>query len=308
MPLSTFFIRRLVHLVPVLIGISLVVFSVLRLIPGDPAKIMAGEEAPPEVVEQLRAELGLDKPVHVQYVNFISKALQGDLGESIRTRNKVTEELSRRYPLTIKLAFFSIAVAVLFGIVAGVIAALNHNRLWDNLTMLISLIWVSTPSYWLGLMGMLLFALYLKWLPAVGASTWKHFVLPVMTLGAHASGIIARQTRSSMLDVIRQDYIRTARAKGVGSMRLVFRHALRNALVPVITIVGLQFGSLLAGSVLVESVFNMPGLGRLMVDSISTRDYPVVQGSVLVVATSFVLVNLVVDIAYAVVDPRIQYR
>lgn len=303
-----FLLRRLVHLVPVLIGISLVVFSVLRLIPGDPAQIMAGEEAPKEVVEQLRAELGLDKPVHVQYLNFVGKALRGDLGQSIRTKEKVTDELARRYPLTMKLAFFSIAVAVLFGTVAGVVAAMNHNSLWDSLTMVVALVWVSTPSYWLGLMGMLFFALYLRWLPAVGASSWKHFVLPVMTLGAHASGIIARQTRSSMLDVIRQDYIRTARAKGIGPMRLIFKHALRNALIPVITIVGLQFGGLLAGSVLVESVFNMPGLGRLMVDAISTRDYPVVQGAVLVVATSFVVINLIVDIAYAVVDPRIQYR
>jgi ABC-type dipeptide/oligopeptide/nickel transport system permease component len=306
--LARFLIRRLVHLIPVLLGISVVVFSVLRLIPGDPAKIMAGDEAPPEVVEQLRAELGLDKPIYVQYVSFVGKALQGDLGESIRTKNKVTAELTRRFPLTVKLALLSTVVALLLGTLAGVVAAVNHNKWWDTLSMVVSLIWVSTPSYWLGLMGMMLFSLYLRWLPAVGASSWKHFVLPVLTLGAHASGIIARQTRSAMLDVLGQDYMRTARAKGLGAARLVFKHGLRNAIIPVITVVGLQFGSLLAGSVLVESVFNMPGLGRLMIDAISARDYPIVQGSVLLVATAFVLVNLIVDIAYAAVDPRIQYR
>lgn len=300
-------LRRLVHLIPVLLGISLVVFGVLRLIPGDPAKILAGEEAPRELVEQMRVELGLDKPVHLQYLSFMQKALQGDLGKSIRTKNEVTYELGRRFPLTVKLAFFSILFAITFGTIAGVIAAVKHNTLWDSGTMVVALVWVSTPSFWLGLMGMLLFSLYLRWLPAVGASSWKHFILPVLTLGAHASGIIARQTRSAMLDVIRQDYIRTARAKGVGPVRMVVRHALRNALIPVITVVGLQFGGLLAGAVLVESVFNMPGLGRMMVDAISTRDYPLVQGAVLVVATSFVMVNLVVDLAYAYIDPRIHY-
>lgn len=306
--LSSFLIRRMIHLIPVLIGISIVVFSVLRLIPGDPAKIMAGEEAPQEVVERLRVELGLDKPVHVQYIHFMRKALQGDLGKSIRLGSPVSDELVRRFPLTVKLALLSTVLAVLLGTLAGVIAAVNHNGPLDTLTMVVALIGVSTPSFWLGLLGMLLFALYLRWLPAVGATSAKHFVLPVLTLGTHAAAIIARQTRSAMLEVIRQDYIRTARAKGVSNFRMVFRHALKNALIPVVTVVGLQFGGLLAGAVLVESVFNMPGIGRLMVDAIAYRDYPMVQGAVLVVALSFVMVNLVVDVAYAFIDPRIHYN
>lgn len=306
--LTAFLFRRFLHLIPVLFGISIVVFSVLRLIPGDPAKIMAGEEAPMELVEKLRVELGLDKPIHVQYLAFMGRALQGDLGKSIRTKNPVSAELKRRLPLTVKLAALSTAFAVLIGTAAGVVAAANHNSIWDTLSMVVTLIWVAMPSFWLGLMFMLLFSLKLRWLPAVGATSWKHFVMPVMTLGAHAAGVIARQTRAAMLEVLNQDYIRTARAKGVGTLRMVLRHALRNAAIPVVTVVGLQFGGLLAGAVLVETVFNIPGLGRLMVDSISYRDYPMVQGAVLVVATSFVLVNLTVDVVYAFIDPRVHYQ
>lgn len=299
--------RRFLQLPLVLFVVSLVVFSMLRIIPGDPARIIAGEDTSMETIEAIRVELGLDKPLPVQYLKLFKDALRGDLGLSLRTRNPVAQEIVTRFPVTMKLAVCGTALSMVLGVLAGIISAARQYSAVDAVAMVVALIGVSAPSFWLGLILLLVFSLWLKMLPAVGASTLLHYVLPSVTLGARGAGIIARQTRSAMLDVIRQDFIRTARAKGLPERAVIYRHALKNALIPVITVIGLQFGVLLAGSVIVEKVFTMPGLGRVMVDSIAYRDYPMVQGSVLVVAVSFVVVNLLVDVMYAAVDPRIHY-
>jgi ABC-type dipeptide/oligopeptide/nickel transport system permease component len=302
-----YIIRRILQLIPVLFLISLLVFLMLHFIPGDPAVVVAGLEAPVEVVEQIRAELGLDKPLRVQYLAFMGRILKGDLGTSIRTGAPVTLEIAERFPYTLTIAFWATLLAAVVGMTTGVIAAVNHNRFWDNVTMVLTLLAISTPSYWLGLMLMLLFALYLGLLPSFGVSTPLHYIMPVITLGTQSAGLIARMTRSAMLDVLSQDYVRTARAKGLREIRVILKHGLKNALLPVVTIVGLRFGGLLAGTVLVESVFAIPGIGRMMVDGVLNRDYPMVQGAVLIIAASFVIINMLVDVLYALIDPRIHY-
>jgi ABC-type dipeptide/oligopeptide/nickel transport system permease component len=302
-----YIIRRALQLIPVLFLISLLVFLMLHFIPGDPAVVVAGLEAPVEVVEQIRAELGLDKPLHVQYMVFMGRILKGDLGTSIRTGAPVTLEIAERFPYTLIIAFWATLLAALVGMTTGVIAAVNHNRFWDNATMVLTLLAISTPSYWLGLMLMLFFALYLGLLPSFGVSTPLHYIMPVVTLGTQSAGLIARMTRSAMLDVLSQDYVRTARAKGLREIRVILKHGLKNALLPVVTIVGLRFGGLLAGTVLVESVFAIPGIGRMMVEGVLNRDYPMVQGAVLIIAASFVIINMLVDVLYALIDPRIHY-
>ncbi len=296
----------MLSVVPVLLGISIVVFGLLHLIPGDPAVIMCGIEASAEVVEHTRIQLGLDKPLPTQFMIFLTNAVRGDLGTSIRTGRPVVREIVDRYSNTIRLALGSTFFAAVLGMASGITAAVKQNSLWDNVVMVITLIAVSTPSYWLSLMLMLVFSLYLGWFPSFGADTLRHFVMPVFALGAQSAGIIARMTRSSMLEVLRQDYMVTARSKGLTNRAAILKHGLRNAMIPVITVVGLRFGGLLAGTVLVESVFSIPGIGRLMVDGVLHRDYPVVQGSVLFVATSFVLINMIVDIVYGLIDPRIR--
>ena len=303
-----YIIRRILQLIPVLLLISLLVFLMLHFIPGDPAVIVAGLEAPIEVVESIRVELGLDKPLHVQYMVFLGKILKADLGTSIRTGSPVAQEIAGRFPYTLAIAFWATLLATLVGMTTGVIAAVNHNRFWDNATMVLTLLAISTPSYWLGLMLMLLFALYLGLLPSFGVSTPLHFIMPVITLGTQSAGLIARMTRSAMLDVLSQDYVRTARAKGLREINVILKHGLKNALLPVVTIVGLRFGGLLAGTVLVESVFAIPGIGRMMVDGVLNRDYPMVQGSVLIIAARFVIINMLVDVLYALIDPRIHYK
>ena len=292
--------------VPVLFGISVLVFLIVHAIPGDPAVIAAGLEASPETVEQIRRDLGLDRPLPEQFVRFVSRAVQGDLGSSIRTGAPVAQEIADRLPFTIRLAAWSILLATLIGVVAGCVSAVWHNRAVDHAVMSVTLIAVSTPSYWLGLMLMLAFALWLGWLPAIGAGTPAHYVLPVMTLGLQAAGHVARMTRAAMLDVLGEEYLRAARAKGVGAVNVVMRHALRNALVPILTIVGLRFGGLLAGTVLVESVFAIPGVGRMMVDAVAARDFPMLQGGVLVVATLYVAVNTLTDAVTPMLDPRLR--
>jgi peptide/nickel transport system permease protein len=304
----TYLARRLLAVVPVLFGVTLAVFSMLFLVPGDPVKIMLAEfVTTPEQVAQMRAQLHLDEPILKQYGRFVANALRGDLGTSIRSRRAVSTEIGENVGSTAQLALASMAVAVAFGVPLGLMAALLRNSWFDAGSMIVALLGVSMPSFWLGLLMIFAFSLHLGWFPATGGGDLWHLVLPSVTLGMIASAIIARLTRSSMLEVLGQDYVRTARAKGLAWWGVVVRHALKNALIPVITIFGLQFGNLLAGAVIVETVFSRPGLGRLIVGGILAKDFPLVQGTVLFVATAYVLINVLVDITYAFVDPRIRF-
>jgi len=306
--MSAYLVKRLLLAVPVLLGVSLVVFTMIRFIPGDPAQLMAGQAATAEVVRQIRESLGLDRPLPIQYAIFIRNLLKGDLGRSLFNSAPVVEELAQRFPRTVRLALASMVVASLIGIPAGILSATRHLSWLDSLVMVIALAGVSMPVFWLGLNLILIFAVRLHWLPAIGHETWRHLILPSVTLGAASAAIIARMTRSSMLEVLRQDYVRTARAKGLAEPSVVRRHALRNALIPVVTVVGLQLGTLLSGAVLTESVFAWPGVGRLLVDAVLARDYPVIQGAVLLISTTFVALNVLVDMVYAALDPRIRYE
>jgi ABC-type dipeptide/oligopeptide/nickel transport system permease component len=296
----------LARVVPSLAGVSVLVFLIVHAIPGDPAVIAAGLEATPETVEQIRRNLGLDRPLLEQFVTFVSRALQGELGTSIRTGSPVLEEITSKLPFTAILALCSVLVAAFVGVVAGVVAAVRHNGWVDHLVMSATLLAVSTPGYWLGLMLMLTFSVWLGLLPAIGASTPLHFVLPVLTLGLQSAGEVARMTRATLLDVLGEEYLRAARARGVPWRRVLWRHALANTLVPISTILGLRFGGLLAGTVLVESVFAIPGMGRMMVEAVVARDFPMIQGAVLAVATLYVVVNAATDTLAMVVNPRLR--
>lgn len=299
--------QRLVAAVVTLFGITVIVFLMLHLLPGDPARVIAGLLATEEDVARLRVQLGLTQPLIVQYWNFLSHLLVGDLGISARTSQPVLSEVMARLPATMELALLSTAIASILGVMGGVIAATHRNSFIDYLTSLLTLFGSSMPAYWLGLMLIILFAVNLRVLPAAGNDGPASFILPSLTLAAFSIALITRMTRSSMLEVLHQDYIRTARSKGMRERGVLYRHALKNALIPVVTSVGLQFGALLGGAVLTESIFGWPGLGLLLLDSISARDYPTVQGVVLVFATLFILLNVVVDILYAYLDPRIHY-
>lgn len=307
--------RRVLYIIPTLIGVTFLIFVSVRFIPGDPAKVIAGERARPQLVEQMRERLGLNRPIHEQYAVYMGDLLRGDLGSSLQTNLPLSLEIRRRLPNTLMLAGASLALAAAAGIAAGVVAATRPNTWIDTSGTLLALLGVSMPVFWLGLMLMRLFAVSLPQylglsgplLPPTGSGTWKHMVMPGLTLAAYSTGFIARMTRSAMLEVVSQDFIRTARAKGLSHRVVVYRHGLRNALIPVITVVGLQFGTMLGGAVLTETVFAWQGLGRYLVDAIFDRDYPVIQASVLVIALGFTLINLVVDLAYAVIDPRIRY-
>ncbi|MEC5424121.1 ABC transporter permease [Virgibacillus sp. C22-A2] len=313
-----FIVRRLIQTIPVLIGVSILVFSLMHLIPGDPAQIMAGESAPEQTVENMRERLGLNDPVPVQYFKYVSNALQGDLGSSIRSGRDVTKEIGGRFWITVELAIYSTALSVFMGLIAGIISATRKYSFADISLMLIALFGLSMPNFWLGLMLIQWFAIGFDlpaWIPFFENTSWfkpsgwgsfSQIVLPVITLGTGGAAIIARMTRSSMLEVIGQDYIRTARAKGVKQRVVVYRHALKNALIPVVTVVGLQFGALLGGTVLTETVFAINGMGKLIIDSILARDFPIVQGTILVIALLFVLVNLLVDITYRLLNKRID--
>jgi peptide/nickel transport system permease protein/oligopeptide transport system permease protein len=278
-----------------------------RLLPGDPARVIAGVLASPEDVERIRQQMGLDQPLWVQYGNFLGSLLRLNLGTSAHTNAPVIEEIGSRLPYTIELAVVALVLAVTVGVLAGVAAAIRRNTMLDLLISSFSVFGVSMPVYWLGLMMIILFAIDLHLLPAAGADEPTSILMPAVTLALFSLGLIARMTRSSMLEVLGQDYVRTARAKGAPLRSVVFRHALRNALLPIMTVIGLQFGALLGGAVVTETVFAWPGVGRLLIDSIFFRDYPVVQGLVLMFGTTFVVINLVVDLLYAYVDPRIHY-
>jgi len=304
----TWILRRILAVVPVLFGVTLAVFSMLFLVPGDPVKMMLAEFVTnPDQVAQMRAQLHLDEPILKQYGRFVTGAVRGDLGTSIRSRRPVTTEIGENLASTAQLAVAAMVVAVALGIPLGLLAALSRNSWLDVASMGAALLGVSMPSFWLGLLLIFVFSLHLAWFPATGGGDLHHLVLPAITLGMIAAAIIARLTRSSMLEVLGQDYVRTARAKGLGGFAVVVRHALKNALIPIITIFGLQFGNLLAGAVIVETVFSRPGLGRLIVGGILSKDFPLVQGTVLFVATVYVLINVLVDVAYAYADPRIRF-
>jgi peptide/nickel transport system permease protein len=299
-------VRRATAVLPVLLGVSVLSFAMLRVIPGDAAVILGGPQATEAELVGIRREYGLDQPLLVQYLRYAGRVARGDLGVSIRTRDPVRQLLVDGLGVTLTLATLSLALAVTLGIPAGVVAARRPNSVIDVLTMAGALLGVSMPVFWYGLVLLFVFAGALRWLPAGGVGSVKHLVLPVVVLGTAGMGVIARLTRTAMLEVMHQDFVRTARAKGLAERQVVLRHALWNALNPVLTVVGLQFGFLLGGSVLTETVFALPGIGRIMVNAVFSRDYPVVQGGILLVGTMFVLINFLTDLAYVLVNPRLR--
>lgn len=304
--MTQYVLRRLLAAVPVFVGIATLVFLVLQLLPGDPASMMLGFSVTAESAARLRKELGLDDPIWQQYLRYWSRLLVGDLGRSMSMNVPVAQALLAQFPATLQLTVAGLGCAVVLGVLTGVVSAVRHRTWWDTGTMVMALSGVSIPSFWLGLLLILVFAVHLNWFPITGQGGWERLILPAIAVGLRAAGLIARLTRSSVLEVLRDDYVVTARAKGVAERRVIFHHALRNAMIPVITVVGLQFGQLMSGAVIVESVFAREGLGRLIVHGIMQRDILLVQGAALLLATTYVLVNLAVDLSYAVFDPRIR--
>ncbi|MEF9983371.1 MAG: ABC transporter permease [Oscillospiraceae bacterium] len=300
--------KRLLMLIPVVIGISFLVFSIMSLTPGDPAILILGNDATSESLTALRAELGLDKPLVVQYLRYMLNLLHGDFGTGYTTGRDVLTEIIGRVPVTVVLTIMSTLVAVVISIPVGVVSATKQYSLMDSTSMVACLLGVSIPNFWLGLMLIIVFSVNLRWLPSGGAESLKSFILPALTLGFGSAASIARMMRSSMLEVIRQDYIRTAKAKGVRGKDVIRKHALKNALIPVVTVVGLQFGVSLGGAVLTETVFSLPGLGRLMIDAIRGMDTPTVMGCIIIFSVAFSVVNLFVDILYGYLDPRIKSK
>jgi len=299
--------KRLALAVPTILGVVTVVWLLLHLMPGDPVDVMLGETAARADRVALRSELGLDRPLPEQYFSYLAGLAKGDLGRSVYGRQSVAALVAERVPATLLLTLASLLVAILVAIPAGVISAVRRGGAFDNTTMVASLAGVAIPNFWLGPMLIIAFSIELGWLPVAGSGSPAHLVLPALTLGVSAAGILTRMTRAAILETLGEDYVRTARAKGLGEAPILMRHALRNAATPILTLLGLQFGSLLSGAVITETIFAWPGIGRLVVDGIYTRDYPVVQGCVLVIALGYVLVNLATDLAYAWVDPRIRY-
>lgn len=310
-----YIIRTLLSALPTLIGVLTCVFLITRLIPGDPAVLILGENAPVEQIIELRKDLGLDQPVYTQYFQYIYQVLQGDFGTSLRTERKVIKEIIDVLPYTIELAIAGIFVSVIIGVPIGIISARRRNTIADYIAMTFSLLGISMPVFWTGILFTLFFSLYLGWLPAIGGGNPEsfvnrlfHLVLPATAIGMAASAITSRMTRTSMLEVLNQDYVRTARAKGLRELLVVYKHALRNALIPVITVVGLNMGRLLGGAIVTEIVFARPGIGKLLVDAIYARDYPQVQGIVAFFAMMIIIVNLIVDLTYSLVDPRVEFQ
>ena len=302
-----YLIKRLLSIIPVLIGMSLLLFIMLHSLPGDPAQVLAGQMASQEDIQLIRVQLGLDNPLYIQYGKFIVNLVKLDLGRSARTQNPVIEEIWARLPNTILLSLLAIFLACLFGIPAGVISAIRPYTWLDYLITATALFGVSMPVFWLGLMLVVVFSIMLQWLPAGGTGGIEFLVLPSITLAAFVTAFIARMTRATMMESLGQDFVTTARSKGLRENVVIIRHALKNALIPIITVIGLQFGTLLGGAILTETVFAWPGMGRLIVDSIQARDYPMIQGSILIFGLMYVLINIMVDLLYAFVDPRIRY-
>ncbi len=303
-----FTVRRLLLTIPVLLGVATLVFALLHLVPGDPAQVMLGEAAAQSDVDALRNKLGLDRPFGAQYVQFIAGVVQGDFGTSFRYGTPVFSEIAQRLPNTLELALAAMSVAMLIAIPLGILGALYRGKAIDQAAMTVSLLGISMPNFWLGPLLAILFAVVLGWLPVSGTGDWRHLVLPAVTLGAALAAILARMTRASLIEELRELYVLAAQARGVSYTRAVLRHALRNSLIPVVTILGLQFGAVLTGTIITETIFSWPGVGRLLIQAINFRDYPLVQGCILFIATTYVLVNLLVDLAYGWLDPRIRYE
>jgi peptide/nickel transport system permease protein len=309
-----FLVRRLAISVVTLIVISMIVFIGVRMIPGDPARVMAGTDADAAGLEEIRAKYGLKDPIPVQYIRWAALALQGDLGRSIRTREPVASTVAKKLPITIELACLAVLIALVIAIPVGVVAAVRRNTAWDVFASAASLCGVSVPNFWLGIMLILFFAVRLGWLPASGfvplwespSANLQRMVMPAFVLGAALAAVLMRQTRNSMIGVLSADYIRTAYSKGLASRAVILHHAIRNSLIPVVTILGLQAGALMSGAVVTEQIFVVPGFGRLIVEAVFTRDYPLVQGVVLITASSYVLINLLVDVSYSLLDPRLR--
>ena len=303
-----YFLKRLLGLIPTLLIVAVLVFLFVHMLPGDPARLAAGQDADEQTIVMVRAELGLDKPLPQQFVSFFTHMLQGDFGTSIRTRRPVSMEIGERFFPTVMLTITSMVWAVIFDMGIGIVSAVFRNQWPDRLGMTLAVSGISFPAFALGMLLMQIFSVQLGWLPTVGAATWKHYILPSITLGAAVAAVMARFTRASFVEVIQEDFVRTARAKGVRERTVIIKHCLRNALIPVVTMMGLQFGFLLGGSILVEAVFNWPGLGRLLVDAVQMRDYPVIQTLVLLFSLEFILINLVVDVLYGYINPTIRYK
>jgi len=303
-----YIVKRLLGLIPTLLMVAVLVFLFVHMLPGDPARLIAGPEADGQVVALVRQQLGLDRPLYIQFWDYMTNVLQGDFGTSMVSRRPVVDEIASRFMPTLWLTLWSMLWAMLFGLAAGIAAAVWRNRWPDRLGMTLAVTGISFPAFALGMLLMQIFSVELGWLPTVGADSWLHYILPSLTLGAAVTAVMARFTRASFVEVLNEDYMRTARAKGVSETWVVLKHGLRNAMIPVITMMGLQFGFLLGGSIVVEKVFNWPGLGRLLVDSVEMRDYPVIQAEVLLFSLEFILINLVVDILYAAINPAIRYK
>jgi peptide/nickel transport system permease protein len=330
-----YIIKRLLQIIPVILGVTIIAFSLIHLAPGDPVRTMLGQHATQQEIDEIRIKYGLDQPVYVQYFIWLGDVLHGDLGRSILSHEQVTTEIASRFPNTIELAIAAMIFAILIGVIAGIISATKQYSIADYSVMGLALFGISMPVFWLGIMLMMIFGVYLGWLPIGGRidllipfhritgfmvidsiitgngaaliSVLRHLILPAIALGTIPMAIIARTTRSSMLEVLRQDFIRTQRAKGLSEWKVIYKHAIRNALVPVVTVIGLNFGLLLSGAILTETVFSWPGVGRLVVDAVYARDYPLVVGCILVFALVFVIVNLITDLLYTYIDPRIHY-
>ncbi|MBO0603182.1 glutathione ABC transporter permease GsiC [Sporosarcina sp. E16_3] len=303
-----FIIKRLLEIIPILLIVSILIFLFVHMIPGDPARLVAGEDATLADVEMVRKELGLDQPIVEQYVTYMKNLFKGDMGNSLKTNRPVSEEIGERFMPTFWLTVWSMAWAVIVGLVIGVISATKRNKWQDYLGMFGAVSGLSLPSFWLGLMLIQLFAVTLGWLPTGGMESWKSYILPAFTLGTGVAAVVARFTRSSLMDVLKEDYIRTGRSKGLSERNVTWGHGLRNAMIPVVTMTGLQFGFLLGGSVVIETVFSWPGLGKLLIDSVAYRDYPVIQAEMMIFALEFIVINLIVDLLYGILNPQIRYE
>jgi glutathione transport system permease protein len=306
--MASYLLKRLLGLLPTLLIVAVLVFLFVHMLPGDPARLAAGPDADPQTVELVRKDLGLDKPLAGQFVDFFGRMLHGDFGTSLRTKRAVAIEVGDRFMPTLLLTLASMAWSVVFGMGIGIASAVFRNKWPDRLGMTLAVSGISFPAFALGMLLMEIFSVQLGWLPTVGADSWRHYILPSITLGAAVAAVMARFTRASFVEVIQEDFVRTARAKGLDERVVILKHCLRNALIPVVTMMGLQFGFLLGGSIVVETVFNWPGLGRLLVDAVTMRDYPVIQALVLLFSFEFIVINLTVDILYGFINPTIRYR
>ena len=303
-----YIVKRILQIIPVLLIVIFLIVSLTRLVPGDPVSNILGEEANREQYEELQEKFGLDKPIIIQYVDYLGDLLHGDMGTTYFRNLPVSKEIGDRYPNTFRIAVMAAVVSTIIGIILGVTAALNRGKALDSVIMVLSLIAVSTPIFFLCIILMVAFGVELKWLPVMGLSSWKHYILPVTSLACQSIATIARTMRSSMLDVLSEDYIRTAWACGIPRRVVIYKNAIRNAMIPVVTVIGFQFGSLLTGAAITETVFSINGMGSYMINGVTSRDYPVIQGTILVFATVFVVVNLITDLCYGLFDPRISYK